>query len=581
MGQANGRSAVEDIKRASRYLRGTIRASLADPLTGGVPEADRQLLKFHGTYLQDDRDLRLERQRQKLEPAYQFMVRVRIPGGVLTAEQWLALDDLAGRYGDGSLRLTTRQGVQFHGVVKWHLADTIRAIHTALLTTLGACGDVNRNVTATANPFRSPVHAAVHDWARRVAAHLTPQTAAYHEIWLDGTNLVPPPASEEEPFYGPTYLPRKFKIAFAVPPVNDVDVFAQDLGFIAVADGDRLVGFDVAVGGGMGMTYGDRTTYPQLARVIGFCRPEAVVPVAEQVVAIQRDYGNRAERNHARLKYTIDARGLDWFVAELASRLGCRLKPARPVRFTHSGDRFGWEEGPDGRGHLTLRVESGRVRDGPDRPLRTGLRAVVEAHGGPVCLTPNQNVVLAAVDPARRARLEALARAYGLLADGSPTRAQALACVGLPTCGLAMAESERALPEWVSRIEAEQARVGWGAVPLAVRVSGCPNGCSRPYLAEVGLTGRAPGRYDLYLGGDAAGTRLAQPYGENLDAEGVLAILRPLFARYVDQRRPGERFGDFLCRVGIVRSVTDGRTFWAGGLPTPAADGGTDKEVGR
>jgi sulfite reductase (NADPH) hemoprotein beta-component len=556
-----GGSDVERVKAESRFLRGTIVESLEDPLTGAVRPDDAQLLKFHGTYQQDDRDLREERRRSKLEPAYQFMVRVRAPGGVVTPAQWLVLDELARTYGDGSLRLTTRQSFQIHGVLKRDLRATIAGVHQTLLTTLAACGDVNRNVMCHPNPHRSRLHGQAYRWAAALSEHLAPRTRAYHEIWVDGAKVADSRGDDEEPLYGPTYLPRKFKIGIAVPPSNDVDVFSQDLGLIAIAAGQELVGFNVAVGGGMGMTYGDPATYPNLAEVIGFCPAERLLAVATAVIAVQRDFGDRSDRKHARLKYTIADRGLAWFRAELERRLGFRLEEPRPYRFDGSGDTYGWVEGSDGRHHLTLFVENGRLRE----PQLAGLRAIARGHGGDFRLTPNQNLIVAGVAAADRDRVAELARAHGLSAgEGqTPLRRSSLACVALPTCGLAMAEAERYLPRLLDRLEAILAELGLGEEPIGVRMSGCPNGCARPYLGEIGLTGKAPGRYNLYLGASCRGDRLNRLYRENLDEEGILAALRPILADFARARLPGERFGDFVVRAGYVRAVTSGPDFHA------------------
>jgi sulfite reductase (NADPH) hemoprotein beta-component len=551
-------SEVERIKERSDFLRGSIRQGLADQLTGAVHADDTQLLKFHGTYQQDDRDVRDERRRAKLEPAYAFMIRVRAAGGVLEPRQWLALDGIAERYAGGTLRLTSRQSLQLHGVVKWELQQTIAAINSALLTTLAACGDVNRNVMCHPNPHTSAVHGQVHAQARALSEHLLPHTTAYHEIWLEGEKVLDS-RGDAEPLYGPTYMPRKFKIGVAIPPSNDVDVFTQDLGLIAVADGDRLVGFDVAVGGGMGMTYGEPRTYPNLAQVIGFCTPEQLVAVAEGVLTIQRDHGDRTDRKHARLKYTIDDRGLDWFMAELERRQGFALAPARPYAFESTGDRFGWVEGSDGLHHLTLFVENGRLAG---RQM-TALRAIAEDHAGDFRLTPNQNVMVCGVPATERARVERVAAEGGLLATRgpSPLRRAAMACVALPTCGLAMAESERYLPHLLERLEGLLAETGLAGEEIVVRMSGCPNGCSRPYLGEIGLTGKAPGRYNLYLGAGFRGDRLNCLYRENIDEAEILGSLRPILEHYAHERTRGEHFGDFVVRAGYVRAVRAGREF--------------------
>ncbi|HEX9772759.1 MAG TPA: assimilatory sulfite reductase (NADPH) hemoprotein subunit [Steroidobacteraceae bacterium] len=545
-------SPVEQIKRESRGLRGTLVESLADPVTGGLRESDTQLIKFHGSYQQDDRDIREERRQQKLEPAFSFMIRTRLPGGICTPTQWLALDEIARRYGNGSLRITTRQAFQIHGVLKTELKSTIAAINATLIDTIAACGDVNRNVMASANPVESRAHAIVYDWAKRLSEQLKPHTRAYHEIWLDGEKLAG--TAEVEPIYGPTYLPRKFKAAIAVPPLNDVDVFANDLGFIAILKDGELQGFNLTVGGGLGTSHGEAATYPRLADVVGFLEPGQLLTVAEAVVTTQRDFGDRGNRKHARLKYTIDERGLAWFVGELTRRQGFALEPARPFEFTSNGDRFGWVEGYDGRWHLTLRIESGRVTDSEAGQKLTALREIARVHRGDFRLTPNQNLIVANVEPQARAFIDALALRYGL--DGhvrsTPVRRDALACVALPTCPLAMAEAERYLPSLLNSVEGRLAAHGLRDLPLTLRITGCPNGCARPYLAEIGLIGKAPGRYNLYLGGDGHGQRLNVLYRENVDEPTILAALDEAFGRFAAERQAGERFGDFTWRAGLV-----------------------------
>jgi sulfite reductase (NADPH) hemoprotein beta-component len=551
-------TAVEHIKAGSDFLRGSIVASLADSATGALAPDDTQLSKFHGFYQQDDRDLREERRRQLLEPDYQFMIRARVPGGVCTPRQWLALDAIARQWANGTVRLTTRQAFQLHGVLKRDLKAGIRAINDSLLDTLAACGDVNRNVLCTALPEASALHRQVCALAEAVSRHLTPRTTAYHEIWLSDDNgrhnvaIRPGSGSDDaEPIYGPTYLPRKFKLGFAVPPRNDVDLFAQDLGFIAVSDGGTLTGFTVLVGGGMGVTHGDPATYPRLASVVGFCAPDQVIAVAEAVVTIQRDFGDRSERKHARLKYTIDDHGLDWFQDQLEQRLGFALEPARPFAFTHSGDRYGWQRSDDGRWHLALFIENGRVEDrGAARQL-TGLRAIAEIHRGEFRLTANQNVIIAGVAEADRPAIDRLVSEHGLdlYQRASPLRLHAMACVGLPTCGLAMAESERYLPALVGRLETLLERHGLGRQAITLRMTGCPNGCARPYLGEIGLVGKAPGRYNLHLGAAANGTRLNRLWRENIDEDGLLEELERLFATYAAERAAEEPFGDFVARA--------------------------------
>jgi len=550
-------SPVEKIKKASRGLRGTLVESLHDPLTGAIRESDTQLIKFHGSYMQDDRDLRAEREHQKLEPAYSFMIRTRLPGGVVTPKQWLGLSTLARTWANQTLRMTTRQAFQFHGIIKKDLKKTMQAMNAVLIDSIAACGDVNRNVMGSANPVESKLHQEVYDWSVKLSEHLKPKTRAYHEIWLDGEKLVGP--AEEEPILGPLYLPRKFKTAIVVPPHNDVDVFSQDLGFIAILDREgvdegALLGFNLVVGGGLGATHGEPQTYPRIGDVIGFLTPDQTLKVAETVVMIQRDFGDRTDRKHARLKYTIDDRGIDWFKGELFKRLGYELPPPRPFKFTTQGDRFGWLRGHDGRWHLTLRIESGRIADRPGATHLTGLEKIAQIHQGDFRLTPNQNLIIANVPASECMKIDQLVADHGLAKSllTSPVRRDALACVALPTCGLSMAEAERYLPAFTEKVEGVLAKHGLRNIPLTLRITGCPNGCARPYLAEIALIGRAPGRYTLRLGGDAVGQRLNVIYRDNIDENAILAALDELFARYSVERQAEERFGDFLWRVNLL-----------------------------
>jgi sulfite reductase (NADPH) hemoprotein beta-component len=540
---------VEIVKERSNYLRGTIEQGLADPLTGAISEDDTALTKFHGTYQQDDRDVRAERARQKLEPAYSFMVRARITGGVLSPAQWLQLDQLTRDHANGSIRATTRQTFQFHGIIKRDLTTTIRRINDMMLTTLATCGDVNRNVMCTPLAESSELHAAACAIAEDISRHLMPTTRAYHELWLDGERV--DPGSDVEPLYGPTYLPRKFKIAMAIPPWNDVDVFAHDIGYIALEDGGRLTGFNVAIGGGMGASHGDPATYPRLGTVIGSCTPEQAVAVAEQIVRIQRDHGDRSERKHARLKYTIDDHGVDWFKAELEARLGFALGAAAPYRFEHNGDRFGWQQDPEGSWYLTLFIPGGRIIDQGDRRLLTGLRELAKVHTGDFRFTPNQNLIVARVAQADKAAIEALAADHGLDAGSNlrPFERDAMACVAFPTCGLAMAEAERYLPEFLERLGVILERNGLRDEPVNARITGCPNGCARPYVAEIALVGKAPGRYNLMLGGSRLGNRLNVLYRENLGEDQIFEVLETLLTRFAAERTPNEPFGDFLIRT--------------------------------
>ncbi|WP_295954236.1 assimilatory sulfite reductase (NADPH) hemoprotein subunit [uncultured Xanthomonas sp.] len=552
---------VEDIKHHSQRLRGSLLQSLADPVTGALREDDQTLIKYHGSYQQDDRDLREERRRQKLEPAYQFMIRTRTPGGVVDPVQWLKLDAIATTYGNHSLRVTTRQAFQFHGVIKRELKATMQAINAALIDTLAACGDVNRNVQVAANPLASQAHATLYADAARVSEYLLPNTRAYYEIWLD-EEQVAGSGQEDEPIYGNAYLPRKFKIGFALPPVNDVDVFANDLGFIGVLDADgTLAGYNVSLGGGMGASHGDAETYPRVANVVGFIDRAHLLDVATAVVTTQRDLGNRTVRKRARFKYTIDDHGLDTVLAEIERRAGVRLQPTRDFAFEHNGDRAGWQAGEDGRWHLTLSLPAGRIADHADGSQHlSGLRAIAAqlrdaGDGAHFRMTANQNLVIAGVPAAQREAIDALVRAHALDAGNrAPTALAraAMACVALPTCGLAMAEAERYLPAFAAQLQPLLARHGLQDAPILLRLSGCPNGCSRPYLAEIALVGKAPGRYNLMLGGDHRGQRLNTLYRENIAEPQILAALEPLFARYANERHEDERFGDFLHRTGVV-----------------------------
>ncbi|MDX2301082.1 MAG: assimilatory sulfite reductase (NADPH) hemoprotein subunit [Xanthomonadaceae bacterium] len=548
-------SPIEILKRDSHGLRGTLRESLDDAVTGALREGDANLLKFHGSYQQDDRDVREERRLQKLEPAYSFMIRTRLPGGVVTPAQWLALDALATRYGNSTLRLTSRQAFQIHGIIKRDLKPTIAAINQTLIDTIAACGDVNRNVMVSANPVESALHARVYADASALSEHLLPRTRAYHEIWLDEQPLIGAPV--DEPVYGPTYLPRKFKTGFAIPPINDVDVFSQDLGFIAIIEDGALLGYNLLAGGGMGTTHGDARTYPRLADVLGFIEPAQVIPAALAVLTAQRDLGNRSDRKLSRLKYTIDRVGLDAFRQEVETRLGAPLAPAREFRFEHSGDRFGWVEGFDRRWHYTLKIEGGRLGDKGEVRALSGLRALAAQHRGDLRLTPNQNLIVANVDAADRAAIEEVLAAHGLDAQrsGSALRRHAIACVALPTCPLAMAEAERYLPELMPKLDALLERHGLLDAPIVFRISGCPNGCSRPYLGEIALVGKAPGRYNLHLAADFEGRRLNQLVRENIDEASILQTLDPLLERYARERGDGERFGDYLLRSGALAAL--------------------------
>ena len=538
----------ETLKASSQYLRGNIALDLIDRITGSVTFESNKLMKFHGIYQQDDRDIREERRKQKLEPAYTFMVRVRLPGGVCTIEQWLKIDELAQQHGGNTIRLTTRQTFQFHWIVKEDIRPTIQGLHEVLLDTIAACGDDSRGVMATSDPADSDVHAEVAALAKQVSDHVIPKTNAYHEIWYGKERVAT--SKNEEPFYGPTYLPRKFKIGFAVPPSNDIDIYTQDLGFIAVAGSNGIEGFNVTIGGGMGRTDNEPNTYPRLADLVGFIPKRRLIECADAVMGVQRDYGNRAERPRARFKYTIDDKGLDFIVSEIEQRMGKPFEPARPFEFTSNGDSFGWRKTDRGDFNYTLFIQNGRVSDLPNRSIMSGLRAIAKVHKGTYRLTPNQNLIIAGVAVEDRPQIEALLAEHGLdeSNSGSALRLNSIACVAFPTCPLAMAEAERYLPDLVTKIDAILAENGLSEEPITIRMSGCPNGCSRPYVAEIALTGRAPGKYNLWLGGGFHGERLSYLAAENIGEERILQILAEKLSAYASSRQPGERFGDFVTR---------------------------------
>ncbi|KAJ3034924.1 hypothetical protein HDV00_004534 [Rhizophlyctis rosea] len=550
------------MKESANYLRGTIAEGLADTSTGAVSELDGKLLKFHGTYMQDDRDIRDERLKQGLEPAYSFMVRCRIPGGLLTPAQWLAMDGVADRRANGTLKITTRQTFQFHGIIKSNMKPAMQDINKSMMDTIAACGDVNRNVMCSVNPGSPEIHREIQDLAERWSLHLLPKTGAYHEIWLD-KKLVRT-TEEEEPFYGKTYLPRKFKTVIAVPPYNDVDIFAHDLGYIAIIENGRIVGYNVTVGGGMGMTHGNKKTFPRLADVLGFCTPDQAIAVGEEVAAVQRDYGDRTNRRHARLKYTIEDHGIEWFREEVERRLGYRLQPQRPFKFTSNGDRFGWVKDSEGLWSYTMFIDNGRVKDTPEVRFKTGLREIAKLLKGHFRMTPNQHLMICSVTEHQRPHIAALMRQYNIDNNNhSAMRLHSMACVALPTCGLAMAESERYLPSLITKIDTILEENGLRDDAITIRMTGCPNGCARPQLAEIGFVGKAPGAYNLYLGASHSGERLNKLYKESVGEEEILKELRPIIKRYALERHHGETFGDFVIRAGIVKATLAGNQFHA------------------
>lgn len=554
--------ALEYLKDESNYLRGTIEQGLADPLTGAISDDDTKLLKFHGSYQQDDRDLRDERRKQKLEPAYSFMIRVRLPGGTATPEQWLAMDDISNNYANQTLKLTTRQTFQFHGILKRNLKTSMKKINESVLDTIAACGDVNRNTMCNPNPYQSHIHKEINNYATKISDHLLPKTNAYHEIWLDGEKVLD--SSEEiEPMYGKKYLPRKFKIGIALPPSNDIDVYSQDIGLIGIVEDETLVGFNVTVGGGMGMTHGNTDTYPQVGRLAGFVPKEQVVDVCEKILTIQRDYGNRENRKNARFKYTVDRLGVDKVVEELNSRLGWEIEEARDFEFEHNGDRLGWIEGDEGVWNYTLFIQNGRVKDTEDYQLKTALRKIAETHTGDFRLSPNQNLIIANVTSEKKEEIQNLIDQYGLTDGKNYTglRRNSMACVAFPTCGLAMAESERYLPSLISKIEDLLDEAGVNDEEITIRMTGCPNGCARPALAEIAFIGKAPGKYNMYLGGGFKGERLNKLYKENIGEQEILESLRPILMDYGKERLEGEHFGDFVIRSGVVAKVHGGQDF--------------------
>lgn len=566
----------EGIKTRSNYLRGTILEGLADTSTGAIAADDQQVSKFHGLYQQDDRDVRAQRRKHKLDKAYSFLARICLPGGVATPEQWLIVDELANYCAFNTLKLTTRQAFQLHGILKGNLKDVISSCNDAAMTTLAACGDVNRNVMCNPVPFASEIYEEVQRVTEEIDAHLKPQTPAFSEMWLDGKpiKLTVPQAAERskdcggdevEPLYGPTYLPRKFKIAVAVPPYNDVDIFANCLGFIAIVEDGKLAGFNVTVGGGMGMTHGNEKTFPRLADVIAFCTPDQAVAVAEKIVTIQRDHGNRVERTNARFKYTVERLGADWIRKELETRLGYELEDPRDYKFTSTSDRFGWMEGADGKWNLGLFIEGGRVIDSDAKKLKTGMREIAKVHKGDFRLTGNQNVVIGSVAAEDKAQIDALVEQHGLddYKRASGMRRSQIACVALPTCGLALAESERYLPNLVSDLEVILEEAGLQNDEIVIRSTGCPNGCGRPYLGEIGLVGKVPGKYNLYLGAGFDGERLNKLYRTSVTHEQIIDELKPILLAYAKEREEGERFGDFTIRNGYVKATTAGNNFHA------------------
>ncbi len=549
----------EGLKENCPTLAGTIGPTLANPAVERFTDDDYEFLKFHGIYQQDDRDKR------KVAKQYIFMVRGRLPGGLVKADHYLTFDRLASQHGNNTLRITSRQGFQFHGIVKSGLGPTMKGINDALATTLAACGDVNRNVMAPPTPATSTLLAQVQDDARRVSNALLPQTRAYHQIWVEGVELnLQDEAARNfiDPLYGKTYLPRKFKTAFAIPPLNDVDVFTNCLGFVAIIEEGKLAGYNLLAGGGLGMSHGNAQTYPRVADVIGFFRPEHLVEVAKAVLIVHRDFGDRTNRKHARLKYVLEEKGPEWFRDEVEQRAGFKLEAARPFQFTKQGDLFGWHQQHDDNYFLGLYVEAGRIKDTDQYQLKSALRKIVERFRTEIRLTPSQNLILTDVKPADREAITGILAEHRIPVENQATviRRASMACPALPTCGLALAESERILPDLLGRIEQLLKETGLEDEEIIIRMTGCPNGCARSFMSEIGFVGKAPGKYQLYLGGNQASTRLNRVYRETVKNEDIVNELRPLFTRFARERIGAERFGDFCERV-ILKEMP---------APTPA-----------
>jgi sulfite reductase (NADPH) hemoprotein beta-component len=548
----------ERLKAESNYLRGTIADDLKDKVTGGFTADNFQLIRTHGMYQQDDRDIRNERAKQKLEPLHNVMLRARMPGGIITPTQWLAIDKFSReKTSYGSIRITTRQTFQFHGVLKPNIKLMHQTLNEYGIDSIATAGDVNRNVLCTTNPVESELHQEAYEWAQKISEHLLPKTRAYAEIWLDGEKIEGgTETGEVEPILGPNYLPRKFKTTVVIPPQNDVDVHANDLNFIAIAEGGKLVGFNVLVGGGLAMTHGDKSTYPRKADDFGFVALEKTLEVAAAVVTTQRDWGNRVNRKNAKTKYTLDRVGVDTFKAEVEQRAGITFAESRPYEFTGRGDRIGWTEGFDGKHHLALFIENGRLLDKPGFLLKTGVAEIAKIHKGDFRMTANQNLIVAGIATEDKAEIEKIARLHGLMADNvSVQRKNSMACVAFPTCPLAMAEAERYLPGLVTDVEAILKKHGVADESIILRVTGCPNGCGRAMLAEIGLVGKGPSKYNMHLGGNVAGTRVPKMYKENLNEANILQEIDSLVARWVSERSETEAFGDFVIRVGIISEV--------------------------
>ena len=536
----------EGLKANNPALAGTIAETLANSAVERFSEDDYEFLKFHGIYQQDDRDKR------KIAKQFILMVRTKFPGGVLSSKQYVVCDQIATQYANNTLRITTRQDFQFHGIVKNNIRATMRSLNEALMSTIAACGDVERNVMAPPTPSTSPFVDEVLNEAKKLSDVLAPKTPAYHSIWLDGQEVdLNTKSSFVDPLYGRNYLPRKFKTAFVIPPLNDIDIFTNDLGFVAIAENGRLAGYNLLAGGGLGMSHGNAATFPRLADVIGFLRADGLEAAAKAVITIHRDFGDRTNRKHARLKYVIAERGVDWFRKELEQRVGFALEPARPFEFSKQGDALGWHQQSNGNYFLGLFVENGRVRDAEGYQLKTGLRRVIERFQPEVRLTATQNILLVNIRPEHRADIMQMLNEHGVSVHNpfSRTRIASMACPALPTCGLALAESERTMPDVLTKIESVLSELEMQQQELIVRMTGCPNGCARPYMAEIAFVGKAPNKYQIYLGGNEAGTRLNRLYKDSVKGEDLIPEVKALLTRFKAERQNEERFGDFCERV--------------------------------
>jgi len=537
-------SPIEAIKVKSDGLRGTLKESLTDNHTGNVRPDDEALVKFHGMYVQDDRDRRAERAAKKLDKLYSFMIRLRIPGGVITANQWLATHEISEEYGTGTLKITTRQTIQLHGLLKHQLQPTIQGFLLAKLDSIAACGDVNRNVTCSSHPQVSPLFQQIYDYADKISTLLLPKTQSYYEVWIDGEKIYER-SSEADPLYQDRYLPRKFKIAIAIPPSNDVDVFSNDIGLIAIIKDGQLKGFNIAIGGGLATTHGNPNTYSRLATIIGFTDTEAkTLKAVYEVLTIQRDYGNRSDRKLSRLKYTVDKLGVDNFKKELEKRIGFALLPEESYAFTERNDRYGWQENYENKWFYTLFVEHGVIKP----YQKQFLHELAQLQISDFRFTCNQNLILGEISAANKEKVTALIAKYKIEEQDSAMRKSSMACVAMPTCPLALAEAQRYLPELVTKIEPFLKKYDLEQDEISIRMTGCPNGCGRPYLAEIGFVGTGPGQYNLMLGGDRLGNRLNQVYKKQLTETEILTELDGLFDQYTKERIQHETFGDFTHR---------------------------------